>query len=112
MNRNNPVGCLIIIVVIGILLAGIVLQTIRLHNIQTEYTARERNRTTYNASNYTITAELYAVKPNGTEIVIDANNKLWEIEGLSIGTHDKLLLEIRNNDTIVHVYTLVYTGSK
>jgi hypothetical protein len=111
MRPGSSVGIVVIIMCILALIAGVWIQTARLHNTRAEYSAREANRSSYNASNYTVAGELYAVKPDGTEVVQDTNGRLWEIEGLTVSTHDKLLLEVKNNDTVVNVWTLVLTRS-
>ena len=110
MTRTHTVTNLLMLLLVAALLASTAWLAMTLRNTRAEYDAREHNRSTYYAANYTVSAELYAVKPNGTEVVQDSNGRLWEIQGLKAGTHDKLLLEIHNNDTVEHVYVLLYTG--
>ena len=110
MRRTNPVGIIMLILIVGALLTGIIVQSVRLHNTQQEYSNREANRNTYYTKNYTVTAELYAVKPNGTEIVQDSNGRLWEIEGLTIGVHDRLMLKVQDSDTVIEVWTLSWSA--
>jgi hypothetical protein len=105
MRQSNAVGLLIVIVVVVACIAGMVIQTHRLHETQAQYTNRETTLHEYNVANYYVTAELYAVTPDGVEVVVDNNGKLWEIEGLKITRHDRLLLEVRNSDTVTHVWT-------
>lgn len=76
--------------------------------VKQQYNEREYNLATYNQANYNITGELYAVKPDGTEVVVDAAGKLWEIPDLKITRHDKLLLEVKDN-IVINVWVLSYT---
>ena len=69
-----------------------------------EYKAQELQRTMYEQDNYTITGELYAVTPDGVEVVEDELGRLWEIPGLHVTRHDRLLLEIRNGNAVVNVW--------
>ena len=110
MTHTHSIINLLILLLVAALLASTVMLSVTLRNTRAEYEARERNRNTYYTANYTVSAELYAVKPNGTEVVQDSNGRLWEIQGLKAGTHDELLLEVHNNDTVEHVYVLLYTG--
>lgn len=110
MTHTHSIINLLILLLVAALLASTAWLAMTLHSTRAEYEARERNRNTYYTANYTVSAELYAVKPDGTEVVQDSNGRLWEIQGLKAGTHDKLLLEIHNNDTVEHVYVLLYTG--
>ena len=110
MTHTHSIINLLILLLVAALLASTVMLSVTLHNTRAEYEARERNRSTYYTANYTVSAELYAVKPDGTEVVQDSNGRLWEIQGLKAGTHDELLLEIHNNNTMEHVYVLLYTG--
>lgn len=103
MNRRNPIGIILVLAIIIGLVAGVWVQTQRARTAQQRYTDREDTLHSYNLSNYYVNAELYAVKPDGTEVVEDTNGKLWEIEGLQITRHDRLLLEVRN-DTVTNVY--------
>ena len=97
-NYRRMVIVMIIDIIIS--LAGFGIQTYRLNKTNQEYHMREVNRNNYYNNNYTINAELYAVKPDGTEIVQDSSGKLWEIQGLKVGTHDKLKLDIKNNEVV------------
>ena len=69
-----------------------------------EYKAQELQRTMYEQDNYTIAGELYAVTPDGVEVVEDELGRLWEIPGLQVTRHDRLLLEIRNGNAVVNVW--------
>ena len=69
-----------------------------------EYKAQELQRTMYEQDNYTIAGELYAVTPDGVEVVEDELGRLWEIPGLHVRRHDGLLLEIRNGNAVVNVW--------
>lgn len=111
MTHTHSIINLLILLLAVALLGSTVMLSVTLNNTRQEYSAREANRSSYNASNYTVAGELYAVKPDGTEVVQDTNGRLWEIEGLTVGIHDKLLLEVKNNDTVVNVWTLVLTRS-
>lgn len=111
MKRNNRAVILLVLVAVA-LAVGLLLQTHTLHNTQLDYANRTSTLNDYNQANYYITGELYAVKPDGTQVVEDANGKLWEITDLHITRHDKLLLEIRNSDTVTHVWTEVWTPTQ
>lgn len=98
-----------IVLVIVILVIGICLQTIKLHSIINDYSMREINRNNYNSKNYTVSAELYAVTPDGIEVLQDINGKLWEVPDLHITRHDCLILEIKN-DELSKVMIIAWTS--
>ena len=104
VDRPNHTGRVIVILLIFALVTGLIIQTFRVQGLSTTITDRENTRLTYDRSNYYITAELYAVKPDGTEVVADETGKLWEINGLRVTRFDRLLLEIRN-DVVTHVWS-------
>lgn len=103
MQRYNTAGVLITLLIIFALVITACVFARQARTAQQRYTDREDTLHSYNLSNYYVNAELYAVKPDGTEVVEDTNGKLWEVEGLKITRHDRLLLEVRN-DTVVKVY--------
>lgn len=96
------ITALLIIAIIAVILTGV--YSSKYHHLRMENEANTYVRETYASNNYSIAAELYAVKPNGTEVVEDANGKLWEIPGLKITRHDRLLLEIKNSNEVVNVW--------
>ena len=104
LDEDRHGGRLFIFLVIVALALGVAFQTIRVGKLQQDLADRETTRLTYDRSNYYTTAELYAVKPDGTEVVEDETGKLWEINGLRINRFDRLLLEIRN-DVVTHVWS-------
>ena len=108
MNTNRKVTSALIII-IAILLLGMFWQAKQLAHLREVYDAREYTRSTYDAENYHVAGELYAVKPDGTEIVQDTNGRLWEIPGLKVTRFNKLLLEVRNGNTISNVWIFEYT---
>ena len=96
-----------ITVMIGFIVAVIILCLCVTNNaLKTtdEYKAQELQRTMYEQDNYTITGELYAVTPDGVEVVEDELGRLWEIPGLHVTRHDRLLLEVRNGNAVVNVW--------
>ena len=96
-----------IAVMIGFIVAIIILCLCVTNNaLKTtdEYKAQELQRTMYEQDNYTITGELYAVTPDGVEVVEDELGRLWEIPGLHVTRHDRLLLEVRNGNAVVNVW--------
>lgn len=96
-----------IAVMIGFIVAVIILCLCVTNNaLKTtdEYKAQELQRTMYEQDNYTITGELYAVTPDGVEVVEDELGRLWEIPGLHVTRHDRLLLEVRNGNAVVNVW--------
>lgn len=96
-----------IAVMIGFIVAVIILCLYVTNNaLKTtdEYKAQELQRTMYEQDNYTITGELYAVTPDGVEVVEDELGRLWEIPGLHVTRHDRLLLEVRNGNAVVNVW--------
>lgn len=96
------ITALLVIAIIAVILTGV--YSSKYHHLQMENEANTYVRETYANNNYSIAAELYAVKPNGTEVVEDANGRLWEIPGLKITRHDRLLLEIKNSNEVVNVW--------
>lgn len=103
-RKHNVVRTLFIITLIIALIIGFFWMRSQLMNERSNYMSREANLEVYASNNYSITGELYAVKPDGTEVVEDINGKLWEIPGLKITRHDKLLLEIRDGHTVANVW--------
>ena len=96
------ITALLVIAIIAVVLTGV--YSSKYHHLQMENEANTYVRETYASNNYSIAAELYAVKPNGTEVVEDANGRLWEIPGLKITRHDRLLLEIKNSNEVANVW--------
>ena len=96
------ITALLVIAIIAVVLTGV--YSSKYHHLQMENEANTYVRETYASNNYSIAAELYAVKPNGTEVVEDANGRLWEIPGLKITRHDRLLLEVKNSNEVVNVW--------
>ena len=96
------ITALLVIAIIAVVLTGV--YSSKYHHLRMENEANTYVRETYASNNYSIAAELYAVKPNGTEVVEDANGRLWEIPGLKITRHDRLLLEVKNSNEVVNVW--------
>lgn len=96
------ITALLFIAIIAVVLTGV--YSSKYHHLRMENEANTYVRETYASNNYSIAAELYAVKPNGTEVVEDANGRLWEIPGLKITRHDRLLLEVKNSNEVVNVW--------
>jgi hypothetical protein len=108
-HRPIPAGTVAIILLV---LAALVVAWVCIKGVTTmreEYRQEELNRTLYAQDNYTITGELYAVTPDGVEVVEDETGRLWEIPGLHITRHDRLLLEVRNGNAVVNVWRRAWT---
>ena len=104
LDQPKHRGRVFVILLIFALVVGLIIQTLQVRGLSTTLTDRENTRLLYDRSNYYITAELYAVKPDGTEVVEDENGRLWEINGLHINRYHRLLLEVRN-DVVTHVWS-------
>lgn len=104
LDQPKHRGRVFVILLIFALVVGLIIQTLQVRGLSTTITDRENTRLLYDRSNYYITAELYAVKPDGTEVVEDENGRLWEINGLHINRYHRLLLEVRN-DVVTHVWS-------
>lgn len=108
MRNNTHLVALLFALLVALIYISI--YAVSMKNTAKEYSAREANRSIYNTHNYSVEGELYAVKPNGTEVVIDSTGRLWEVEGLKVGTHDRVMIEI-HNDEVSRVWREVWKNS-
>ena len=108
MRRYNPVAILVLILAIIVPLVLGSIATRRAEKMVQQYKDKESVLQEYNTANYYITGELYAVTPDGVQVIEDANGRLWEIADLHITRHNKLLLEVHNTNTVTHVWTEVW----
>lgn len=111
MSKINPVAIVILVILIVIPLTFGFIEAHKAQKATQLYKERESSLYEYNSANYYITGELYAVTPDGVKVILDANGKLWEIKDLHVTRHNRLLLEIRNTEEVIHVWTEVWTPS-
>ena len=104
MKTSTKIAVAVTIGFIAVVIIFCLYITITTLKYADEYKAQELQRTMYEQDNYTIAGELYAVTPNGVEVVEDEQGRLWEIPGLQVTRHDRLLLEIRNGNAVVNVW--------
>ena len=109
MREGRSVGIIIILIAFLITIGGWVIQSCRLASTKQEYNMREAHRAAYNESNYNIIGELYAVTPEGVDVLRDTKGNMWEVPGLyNITRKDNLILEVENNE-LSKVMIIVWT---